>query len=117
MQIAGDARTLGNASNQRHSELMMQLPNPQLVGRPQQRHKNRCPECTKPIRLVIRGSDGKIQLGGIVVPAAVTGIPARISALRAMFMPVVPCGMAQPITTSSTSPTSMPARDTALEIA
>ena len=40
----------------------------------------------------------------IVVPATVTGNPARIAPLRATFITVVPCCMAQPMTTSSTSP-------------
>src|SRR3954471_3252016 len=46
----------------------------------------------------------------IVVPATVTGRPARIAPLRATFITMVPCCIAQPITTSSTSPGSMPAR-------
>jgi hypothetical protein len=45
--------------------------------------------------------------------AAVTGKPARIAPLRAMFVPVVPCCMAQPMTTSSTSAGWIPARLTA----
>src|SRR2546422_6475231 len=48
-----------------------------------------------------------------VVPAVVTGSPARSAAWRAMFWPVAPSGSAQPITTSSTSPGSIPARFTA----
>ena len=53
----------------------------------------------------------------MVVPAVVTGRPARSSALRAMLVPVVPCCMAQPITTSSTSAGSIFARDSAEEMA
>ena len=53
----------------------------------------------------------------MVVPATLTGSPARSSALRAMLVPVVPCCMAQPITTSSTSAPSILARDSADEIA
>ena len=49
----------------------------------------------------------------IVAPAVVTGSPARIAACRAMFEPVAPSCRAQPITTSSTSAGSMPARSTA----
>ena len=49
----------------------------------------------------------------MVGPATVTGRPARIAALRATLTPVVPCCMAQPITTSSTVPGSMPERLTA----
>ena len=52
----------------------------------------------------------------MVVPATVTGSPARIAPLRATFITMVPCCMAQPITTSSTSPGSMPARLTASAI-
>src|SRR6266702_5201468 len=53
----------------------------------------------------------------MVVPATLTGSPARSSALRAILVPVVPCCMAQPITTSSTSEPSILARDNADEIA
>src|ERR1700756_5384709 len=49
----------------------------------------------------------------IVVPATVTGNPARIAPLRATFIAVVPCCMAHPMTTSSTSPGSTLARLTA----
>ena len=38
-----------------------------------------------------------------VVPATVTGRPARIAAMRATFLPCGPCGWAQPRTTSSIS--------------
>src|SRR5881409_2696269 len=48
-----------------------------------------------------------------VVPAVVTGRPARSAAWRAMFWPVAPSGNAQPRTTSSTSPGSRRARLTA----
>src|SRR5882762_3152886 len=48
-----------------------------------------------------------------VMPAVVTGSPARSAAWRAMFWPVAPSGSAQPMTTSSTSPGSRPARLTA----
>src|SRR3989475_8615471 len=48
-----------------------------------------------------------------VMPAVVTGSPARSAAWRAMFWPVAPSGSAQPMTTSSTSPGSIPARFTA----
>src|SRR5260370_17981055 len=50
-------------------------------------------------------------------PATLTGSPARNSGLRAILVPVVPCCMAQPITTSSTSAPSTLARDNADEIA
>src|SRR6266851_406886 len=53
----------------------------------------------------------------IVVPAVVTGRPARNSALRAMLVPVGPCCRGQPFTTSSTSVGSTFARDNAAEIA
>src|SRR5262249_13081391 len=48
-----------------------------------------------------------------VTPGTVTGSPARIADRRAIFCPVARSGMAQPITTSSTSPGSTPARSTA----
>jgi hypothetical protein len=52
----------------------------------------------------------------IVMPATVTGKPARIAPLRATFIAVVPCCMAHPMTTSSTSPGSTFARLTASPI-
>src|SRR6266481_418295 len=48
-----------------------------------------------------------------VTPGTVIGRPARIADRRAMFCPVARSGMAQPITTSSTSPGSTPARSAA----
>jgi hypothetical protein len=42
-----------------------------------------------------------------------TGSPARIALCRAMLTPVAPSGLAQPISTSSTSAGSTPARATA----
>src|SRR5574337_2070197 len=48
-----------------------------------------------------------------VVPDVVTGQPARSAIWRAMLAPVAPSGFAQPITTSYTSPGSMPAREIA----
>src|SRR5260221_865527 len=48
-----------------------------------------------------------------VTPGTLTGRPARIADRRAIFCPVARSGMAQPITTSSTSPGSTPARSTA----
>ncbi|MFK4663914.1 hypothetical protein ABIF76_004768 [Bradyrhizobium ottawaense] len=53
----------------------------------------------------------------IVVPATVTGRPARSSALRAMLPPVEPCCSAAPITTSSISFGSTLARATASPMA
>ena len=50
-------------------------------------------------------------------PDTVTGRPARSSARRAMLPPCTPCCRAQPITTSSTSAPSMPARFTAWAMA
>ena len=52
-----------------------------------------------------------------VVPAVVTGNPARRAICRATFPPVVPSGRAQPMITSSTSPGSTPARSTAARTA
>ncbi len=48
-----------------------------------------------------------------VAPGTVTGNPARTAHWRAMLTPVAPSGLAQPISTSSTSAGSIPARDTA----
>ena len=48
-----------------------------------------------------------------VMPLTLVGSPARNATWRAMFQPVAPSGLAQPISTSSTSPGSMPARSTA----
>ena len=48
-----------------------------------------------------------------VMPATLTGRPAISAHWRAMFQPVAPSGLAQPISTSSTAPGSMPARSTA----
>ena len=52
-----------------------------------------------------------------VRPDTVTGQPARNAAWRAILEPVAPSGKAQPISTSSTSPASIPARVMAWEIA
>ena len=49
----------------------------------------------------------------MVVPAVVTGRPARSAICRATFPPVVPSGKAQPMITSSTSDGSIFARSTA----
>ena len=49
----------------------------------------------------------------MVMPDVVTGRPALSAIWRAMFMPVAPSGLAQPMMTSSTSAPSMPARCTA----
>src|SRR3954468_11999967 len=48
-----------------------------------------------------------------VTPATETGRPARSATWRAMLAPVAPSGLAQPISTSSTSAPSMPARSSA----
>ncbi len=48
-----------------------------------------------------------------VTPETVIGQPAISAIWRAMFSPVAPSGVAQPISTSSTSPASMPARSIA----
>src|SRR4051794_30022186 len=48
-----------------------------------------------------------------VMAAALLGSPARSEACRAMLWPVAPSPKPQPITTSSTSPGSTPARSTA----
>ena len=52
-----------------------------------------------------------------VIPAVVTDRPARNAIWRAMFPPVAPSGLAQPMITSSTSAESMPARETACRTA
>src|SRR5258707_138403 len=49
----------------------------------------------------------------MVMPDAVMGRPALSAIWRAMFMPVAPSGLAQPMITSSTAAGSMPARCTA----
>src|SRR5512139_1889613 len=46
----------------------------------------------------------------MVTPDTVTGQPAARATWRAMLEPVAPSGVAQPISTSSTSAASMPAR-------
>src|SRR4051794_11517443 len=48
-----------------------------------------------------------------VTPLVVIGKPARSAICRAMLLPVAPSGVAQPISTSSTSAASIPARSTA----
>src|SRR4051812_42897158 len=48
-----------------------------------------------------------------VMPGTVTGHPARMAIWRAMFQPVAPSGLAQPMITSSTSPASTLARSSA----
>src|SRR5512134_2148063 len=48
-----------------------------------------------------------------VIPGTVTGQPARIAIWRAMFQPVAPSGLAQPMITSSTSSASTRARSSA----
>ena len=63
---------LADARLQRHLELMMQLPDTPLVRRPQQCQEEHRAEGAKPVRLVVRRSDGEIQLGGAIVPDAVT---------------------------------------------
>ena len=52
-----------------------------------------------------------------VTPLVVTGRPARSAIWRAMLAPVAPSGLAQPMSTSSTSAPSMPARSTAARTA
>jgi hypothetical protein len=52
-----------------------------------------------------------------VTPAVLTGSPARKAIWRAMLPPVAPSGSAQPISTSSTSAGSTPARSTAARTA
>ena len=63
---------LAHTRLKRHVELMLQLQDTPLVRRPQQRHKEDRAEGAEPIRLVVRRSDGKIQLCGTIVPDAVT---------------------------------------------
>ena len=52
-----------------------------------------------------------------VMPEVVMGKPARKATWRAIFAPVAPSGVAQPMMTSSTSAPSMPARLTACSTA
>ncbi len=49
----------------------------------------------------------------IVMPGTDTGHPPAMAAWRAIFQPVAPSGLAQPISTSSTSPGCSPARSIA----
>src|SRR5262245_31802946 len=49
----------------------------------------------------------------MVIPGTVTGQPARTAIWRAMFQPVAPSGLAQPMMTSSTSSASTFARSSA----
>jgi hypothetical protein len=55
----------------------------------------------------------ELQKRFTVMPATVTGRPARIAACRAILPPVARSGSAQPRMTSSTSAGSTPARATA----
>src|SRR5687768_14428376 len=48
-----------------------------------------------------------------VMPGTLIGQPARMAIWRAMFQPVAPSGLAQPMTTSSTSSASTFARSSA----
>ena len=72
MQIAGDARSLTDALFQAHVELPRQLPEPKLIQRPQQCQESGHTQRAEPIRLVVRSCDEKVQLGGAIVPDAVT---------------------------------------------
>src|SRR5271165_2524832 len=72
MQLARNACALADTRVQRDLELMMQLPDTPLVGRPQQRQKEHRAEGAKPVCLVVRGCDGEIQLCRGIVPHAVT---------------------------------------------
>src|SRR5476651_1429949 len=47
----------------------------------------------------------------MVMPPVVTGQPPRMAIWRAMLPPVAPSGLAQPASTSSTSPASVGAGD------
>src|SRR5208337_808506 len=84
VQIARDPCALTDPCVQRHIELLLQLPDSQLVGRPQQCNESGHTQRPKPIRLVISRSDGEIESGGAIIPDAVTvgcshakRIPAR----------------------------------------
>jgi hypothetical protein len=57
VKLASNPRTFADAGIQRHLELTMQLPDPPLISRPQQRQKSESAEGAKPVRLVIGGSD------------------------------------------------------------
>ena len=61
VKLARNPCALADARVQRHLELMMQLPQTPLVGRPQKSQEHRA-EGAKPIRLVVRGCDGEIEL-------------------------------------------------------
>ena len=72
VQIASDAGPLADALFQAHVELPRQLPQPQLIQRPQQCQKHGRTESAEPVRLVVSREDREIQLGGALVPDAVT---------------------------------------------
>jgi hypothetical protein len=71
MELASDTRSFTHPCFDGRVEFSLQLPDAQLIRRPQQRQEG-CPaEGAKPIRLVIRRRDGEIQLGGALIPDAV----------------------------------------------
>ena len=61
VKVSRNPRTLSDACVQGHLELMTQPPEPQLVGRPQQRQEEHSAQGAERIRLVIRGRDGDLQ--------------------------------------------------------
>ena len=72
MELASDTRSFTHPCFDGRVEFSLQLPDAQLIRRPQQRQEG-CPaEGAKPIRLVIRRRDGEIQLCRGIVPQAVT---------------------------------------------
>src|SRR3990167_7308151 len=66
--------------------------------------------CLAAVAMLIRPLE---HCRSMVMPGTVTGRPARSAASRATLPPVEPCWTAQPISTSSTSAPSIPARSTA----
>src|SRR5208283_723008 len=72
VQLARDTHTLIQAGLAGDLKLLLELPDTESVRRPQQHKRNGRANGPKPIRLVVRRSDGKIQLGSPTVPDAVT---------------------------------------------
>ena len=72
VQVACNARALGDTRVQCHLELTMQPPDAKLVTRPRQKQEQHGAQGEEPSGLVIRRSDGEIQLGGAFTPDAVT---------------------------------------------
>ena len=71
MQFARDACSLSNARLQGQGELPVQLPDAKLVGRPQQRQKEKAAQHAEPVRIPPGGRDEDGQRHPFFVPYAV----------------------------------------------